>query len=343
MNFLDLNSYMTDFIFDYISNVKYVGQNKLNFRCPLCGDGKKSTSHRGWFYIDTGSYFCWNAGCIANESGLSGLKFLSLISGKSITEVRQELINRARRFNSPIINKTNNNEKFLLFDDENESNNSKKCQYIINKIKDDEWDENLPNFVIEYINKRKLLKAPFLPKSFKFFFNKKMKRLVIPWTDTYYQERQIIKSNETSMKYVFPKGIEKPLFGLDNIDKNFKYIFILEGVFDSIWVKNGVAAGSLRLSNYQNDILKKYKNDGFELIYMPDNQQKDESSFEKSIKFCKDAPFEKIFIWPKSLKCFKDINESIIFNDKFIDLWKNEKFLTQNVFNGIKAKLKLMK
>jgi hypothetical protein len=32
-----------------------------------------------------------------------------------------------------------------------------------------------------------------------------------------------------------------------------------------------------------------------------------------------------------------------MFNDKFIDLWKNEKFLTQNIFNGIKAKLKLIK
>lgn len=340
MNFLDLNSYMTDFIFDYISNVKYVGQNKLNFRCPLCGDGKKSTSHRGWFYIDTGSYFCWNAGCIANESGLSGLKFLSLISGKSITEVRRDLISRASKFNSPII-KNNKQEKFSLFDDE-DTEIVKKHQYIIEKIELGEWDETLPKFVLEYINKRKLLIAPFLPKTFKFYFNKRLKRLVIPWNDTYYQERQILNSKSNEMKYLFPKGVEKPIFGIDNIDKNFKYIFILEGVFDSIWVKNGVAAGSLTLSNHQKQLLKSYKDDGFRIIYMPDNQYQDKSSYDKTLSICVKNPYEEIFIWPKILNKFKDINESIIFNDKFIELWKNENFLKNNIFNGVRAKLQLM-
>ena len=94
MSFFDLNAYMADMVYEYIPGVKRVGSNKLNFRCPLCGDGKKKTSHRGWFYIDTGSYFCWNAGCIAADSGMQGLKFLSLISGKPIPEIKSELIKK---------------------------------------------------------------------------------------------------------------------------------------------------------------------------------------------------------------------------------------------------------
>ena len=40
---------------------------------------------------------------------------------------------------------------------------------------------------------------------------------------------------------------------------SFKYLFLLEGVFDAIFVKNGLAVGSLKLSNKQQEILEQYK------------------------------------------------------------------------------------
>ena len=78
MNIFDIKEYMPEMVYEYVPNVKRIG-NKLNFRCPICGDGKKLSSKRGWFYIDTGSYFCWNAGCPGN-AGMSGLMFLSAVS-----------------------------------------------------------------------------------------------------------------------------------------------------------------------------------------------------------------------------------------------------------------------
>ena len=39
---------------------------------------------------------------------------------------------------------------------------------------------------------------------------------------------------------------------------------------------------------------------------------------------------------------FKDINETIMFNDKFIDVWKDESYLIKYISNGINAKLKLL-
>lgn len=49
-NLFDLTPYMVDMIYELIPGVRRRG-DKLNFRCPICGDGKKKTSHRGYFYL----------------------------------------------------------------------------------------------------------------------------------------------------------------------------------------------------------------------------------------------------------------------------------------------------
>lgn len=336
-NFIDLKDYMTELVYEYVPGVKRVGSNKLNFRCPICGDGHKSTSHRGWFYIDTGSYFCWNAGCPANETGMSGLKFLSVVSGKTVSEVKEELLSKANAFQKRG-NSYQPKSLSSVFDENEET--IKEKQYIIEKVKDGEWTDELPLFVKEYVEKRHLNEASFLPSWFRFYYDKKLKRLVIPWSDDYYQERTVMKSQWREDKYKFPPGIKKPIFGLDTIDSNFKYIFVLEGVFDSIWVKNGIAVGSLRLSNHQKEILRSYS-DEYKLVWMPDNQRTDNSSFEKTTKIIKEHPYESVFIWPKVLNKFKDVNDTIIYSKKFIEIWKNEKFLIDNISSGLMAQLKL--
>ncbi len=333
---IDIKDYMPEMVFEYVSGVRRVGSNKLNFRCPICGDGHKSTSHRGWFYIDDGTYYCWNAGCPANEHGMSGVNFLAAVSGKTPAEIKSELIKRANQFSFKPSNTVSVKNAYDLFSNIKE----KKLNKFDENVKDGIWTEDLPLYAKSYIEKRKLLQAPYLPNGFKFYFDKKLRRLVIPWTDEYYQERTVLNSQKNEDKYKFPTGIEKPIFGLNNLDSSFKYIFVLEGVFDAIWCKNGIAVGSLRLSNHQKDILKDYEND-FKIVWMPDNQFADTSSFEKTSKIIKDNPYESVFIWPKELKKFKDVNETVIYSDRFIDAWKSEKFLTQNISNGLMAQLKL--
>ena len=337
MNILDLKPYMGEMVYEYVPGVKRHNGNKLNFRCPICGDGKKKTSHRGWFYLDSGSYLCWNAGCPA-EGGMSGLKFLSLVSGKSISEIRSELIKKAGSFSSAIDKCEIKDMSNSLFDDNKKPKSVQR--YILDKIELNEWTDNLPLFAKKYLEERKLNMASFLPPSFKFYYDKKLKRLVIPWSNEYYQERLIFSSKKDDPKYIFPQNVEKPLFGEECIDKNFKYIFLVEGVFDSIWVKNGLAVGSLTLSNHQREILKKYEND-FTIVYLMDNQFADNSSMEKTKKLADKEPFTNIFIWPKVLHMFKDINDTIIFNDKFIDIWKDEEFLKKYICSGLKVKLNL--
>ena len=107
-------------------------------------------------------------------------------------------------------------------------------------------------------------------------------------------------------------------------------------------MKNGVAVGSLRMSAHQEQILEKYKED-YKLIWMPDNQFADHSSFEATKRLCSKDPYMEMFIWPEALKRFKDINESVMHSDKFIELWKNESFLTKCIKNGLAAMLLLSK
>lgn len=334
---LDLNSYMADMIYELVPGVKRHG-DKLNYKCPICGDGKKRTSHRGWYYFKTGTVFCWNAGCPCN-SGMSGYKFLSLLSGKSIAEIKSELIKRAGTFTSTIIE---DEPKENIF---NELNKVKKNKLSIKEnLLDDNWTENLPTIVLDLLNKRKILLAPYI-KGLKFYYNKKSKRLVIPWSDTYWQERALFKyQEEQEGKYLFPfdENTKKPIFGLNYADLSGQNLFLLEGVFDSIFVKGGLAVGSLKLSNYQNELLDPYKKN-HNIIFFMDNQWIDKSSHIETLKILKEQPFQKVFIWPKELAKFKDVNESIIYSDKFINLWTNEKFLNSRIFSGIKGLLELKK
>jgi len=190
-----------------------------------------------------GTYYCWNAGCPGHDKGLSGLQFLSLLTKRPQHEIKKELIQRAGTFNSVI--KTNNNtvekveENTLndLFDDLKEKKEQKQSllnQYLL----DNKWTE-LPEWVQKEVNKRKIFKSPYIKRDWNLYYDKITNRLVIPWTDNYYQLRALTKKQEEeSGKYMFPPDVEKPIFGLNNIDPSFKYLFLLEGVFDAIFVRN---------------------------------------------------------------------------------------------------------
>lgn len=331
----DLNNEMLQMVYELVPNIHRQG-NHLNFHCPLCGDGKKKSSRRGYWYINTGSYYCFNGGCIANEKGLNGIQFLSLLTGKSASEIKTELIKRAGTFKHVVSSNISTTINEQEFDDLlGLSGSPIKKNFVLH----DDWID-LPTEVQKEVDRRKIYKSPFIASDWKLYYDKKKNRLVIPWTKDYYQERALTKKQQKEEgKYLFPPEIEKPIYGLNNIDPNFKYLFLLEGVFDAIWVKNGLAVGSLILSQKQKLQLQSYKD--YTIVYFMDNQFKDQSSKNQTIKISKENPFQKIFIWPKKLSMFKDVNESVIYSDKFIELWSNQNFLIQNIANGIKANMLL--
>ena len=296
--------------------------DRLQCRCPLCGDSAKNKRlKRFWYYKKTVSCICWNAGCVCSGKGLPILKVLSLITGQTISELKFEYL---KSLNKPK-----------------------------QKIQKEEIPEPLPKQKVElknswvpiddkiqgYIDKRKIMSAPYCPENWKFYFDKKTKRLVIPWyihnKMVTYQLRAIFKNQ--SPKYLFPFGIEKPIFGIDKIDESFEYIFGLEGSFDSIFVKNGVAIGGVTPTVTQIETVEKTL---CNFVHFFDNQHHDSTSLEKTIRLAEKNPKAKMFVWPKEIK-EKDVNEYIMkhndnpFND--ID------FLQSHVMSGLKAKLYLYK
>ena len=121
-------------VYELVPDIHRQG-NQLNFHCPLCGDGKKKSSRRGYWYINTGSYYCFNGGCVANEKGLNGLQFLSLLTNKPISEIKTDLIKRAGKFKHVLSSQPVSTS--MSFEDLFESEKEKLKSKIIN----DDWVE----------------------------------------------------------------------------------------------------------------------------------------------------------------------------------------------------------
>lgn len=78
--------------------------------------------------------------------------------------------------------------------------------------------------------------------------------------------------------------------------------------------------------------MEEYKND-YTIVYFMDNQYKDKSSYDETLKLAIEQPWINLFIWPEKLKDYKDVNDTIIASDNFLRLWSNEGFLQNRVFN----------
>lgn len=271
--------------------------NKLNFRCPLCGDSKKSaTKKRGWFYLSNGSFYCFNCG-----TGMSGINFLKAISGSSYEDIRKEYTklflksglssNLSSHFEVP-------NEEPSIFD--------------MKSIIDPTWKNTLSKDAEDYLKSRKVLDAPFLQDQLWTTYSKDKSReyILIPWSvngaEAYYQLNDF--KHYTSMKYIFPKDLKKLLFGFDNIDMSFPYIFLFEGVFDSVFVKNGIATGTKAVTDYQLKLLKD-RYPYHQLVISFDNDVSGIEAMEKLIQ--RNADF-KYFKWFDSTTKAKDINELVL-------------------------------
>lgn len=294
--------------------------DKWIFRCPICGDSKKNKrKKRGFYYLSSNTYHCFNEECHA-----VGLNIVAKFFNRTISDVKSEFIDglvkqgalqRPTRLTCEVL------ESMIA-----------KETIVKPLIKPDSWIDLTPD-ALEYLNKRKIFKAPYLPSNFKFFVDTITDRLIIPWITnneiTYYQARAM---DNREPKYLFPSNYSKSIFGLDNIDKDFKYIFEVEGVLDSIFIKNGIAIGGMNVSEYQQQFLSKYPTHTKVLFF--DNQWIDPASMKMSIKIATENINQPIFIWPKDITV-KDVNEFIMRYDN--NIFTDIDFLLSRVYYGLKA------
>jgi hypothetical protein len=159
---------------------------------------------------------------------------------------------------------------------------------------------------------------------------------LIPWkingVDAYYQVNDFLKI--TSMKYMFPKGKKKLIYGLDNIDPSYNKIFAFEGVYDSVFVKNGIATGTKAITDFQMKLIKD-RWPYHEICIAFDN---DAPGFASTMKMVESEKASKFFAWFKDGAQEKDINERILVLNE-INAFSNEKYLDSLVFDKLQMKL----
>jgi len=320
---LDQATWLYDKIRPYIPRNHVPNGNDINFPCPFCNEAssaKKRGTRRGHYYINTQTYWCYRC-----EKWAHGLELYSQMSGTPQEEIKPEYF----RFKY-------SKDATDIYLDQLSDKNEFCIEY--NEIPP-QMRNDLPPHVTKYLKDRKIFQAPGLPKDYKFYYfsEKNREYIVIPWIyngqECYYQRR--ILSDNTEFKYLFPKDLEKSVFGLDNIDTTFKYIICVEGVFDAIWIKNGIAIGGKALSDYQKwFISQRYPH--HTLIYAFDNDIPGKNAM---LKIIEKNPNSKFLNWFNYAKEAKDVNEYVIKYNS--NIFYNKENLEKMICNSIKMKLLL--
>jgi hypothetical protein len=297
-----LRDWLNEQILSYLPSDRVRQGDKINFRCPVCGDSKKnSAKKRGYYYLNNASFHCFN--CDAN---LSGYKLLQLLSGQDYEELKTQ------RFKM-VFNGNNFNSLSSFSYDEPAENKNTNVLTFKNVIKP-EYKNELSGRAEDYLKNRLVLDAPFLKEKFYSYYAKnKNEYILIPWkingVDAYYQVNDFLKNNPNGPKYIFPKNRDKLIYGLDNIDISFPYLICFEGVYDSLFVKNGIAIGGKNLTELQEKILKN-RFPRHKIVFALDNDRPGLEATARELK--KEGSTSKMFFrWFDRSTKEKDINDFV--------------------------------
>ena len=295
------------------------------FRCPVCGDSRSNKNlQRGNYYLDTDSFHCFR--CQATRSGMG---LISELTHQSFREVQSEFLLGLRNgFGGAIDDNTTTDNILPTID-----LSSKRDEPIeINK----NWGD-IPTDVNRIIKERGIYDAPFYPKNWRLYYDARFNKIIIPWTrdgEIKCHQFMRIDPNEDCPKYMFGKDQDKDVFNLKQIDFDADYVFLVEGVYDTIFVKNGVAIGGLNPSEEQLELIS-LQTLGVP-VYLPDNQHTDAASKRFTNKLIDDGKL--VFIWPKYIT-EKDVNEYVMKTNNHD--FENVEWLKSRIFRGIRAKLEL--
>ena len=300
-----------------LDKFKKVRDNLFNFRCPYCGDSRKSQSKaRGYFYRKKNDYFyrCHNCG-----KGTTFGKVLEYID----TMMYKEYIMERYKGDAPKTEAPEFNFKAPKF----------------KKI-----DPKLEN--LTPINKlngghpaRQFVESRQLPEEFysdlylcpKFFEWSKIQsqqehpRLVIPFRD---ESGEVFAAQgrafgKESPKYLTIKFQDKPkIFGLDRVDFAKRY-YVVEGPLDSMFLDNCLAVAGADF---------RYLPPGDTTIVL-DNEPRSREIIKQMERLIHQE--HELVIWPTTITQ-KDINDMVLAGVEDI-----KTIIDNNTFSGLEAKMKL--
>lgn len=325
--------YVIQNIYTYCKRPQYrKNEGIYNAECCVCKEGASSGTKRRLFYFPSERYFyCFNC-----AKSWSELNWLTSVTGLQTTEILKETSNFVTSIN--VESKEYTSQTVALKDtpfippDSIDIFDKTQCAYF-----KDKKENVIITQAVEYSKQRKLATAINRPKSL--FVSPSdyvhSNRLIIPFygesgkIETY-QSRSL--RNSDYPKYLTKYG-EKCFFGESNIDSCIPYLFIVEGPIDAMFIQNGLGIGGAKVTERQEQFLQKHFDKTIVYIYDNDADNAEmQKTIHKSIKQGK-----SLFIWPKELKRFKDLNEvccQLDINSVSTD------FIIKNTFTGVEATVK---
>ena len=322
--------------YQYAGSPKYNrGSNFYQGSCPICREGTSwLKKQRCYYVVKKNIIHCHNCGWHGNP-----INWIMELSGDSFSKVMHD----SQDYDTVDIDEFSNKPKI------------KKINYELPCDCIDLEDEDQLNFfanelvvkkATEVLRNRRLLTSVNRPKKYYATLNDPVheNRLIIPFYDEnnkiiFYQSRKLL-DNDKKAKYLSKKDSERSVFNVDRVDENIPYLFVTEGPLDSTFIRNGIAlagiseSGSETFTEKQKTQLKLFPL--HELIYVLDNQWNDQTAQKKS-KALLDAN-EKVFIWPKEYRQFKDLNDVCMAYklDEF-----PYKFIQKHSYTGMTGKMKI--
>ena len=297
---------------------KRVKPNLYNFRCPICGDSEKQKNKaRGYLYQIKANtnYRCHNCG--ASMSFNNFLKQIDPgVQKQYAMEKFKEGFSGGRNF---VVEEPEFNFEEPVF--KKKLDLPRASEVAVAK---------------EYLEKRMIDPSKFyFAKKYKEWVNTQKQtfdtigrdesRIIIPMYDTKqnligFQGRSLGPSLVKYITTLFVDDAPK-LYGLDEINDS-KPIYIVEGPFDSTFIKNAVAMcgsdvdiGSFNWSDY---------------IYVYDNEPRNREIVNRISKTIDRG--DKVVIWPSTIP-EKDINDMVLAGQDV------QSVVESNVYSGLKAKL----
>ena len=324
-SYIDLK-YIND-ISGRLEQFKKRGDYLYNFRCPHCGDSKKSkTKARAYFYRVKNDMFFKCHNCNLGQSLTNFLKFLD-------NKVYEKYLLERYKGSAPSTPKpefTDFKPKFKEVD-------------ILDGLQPvSELSEDHP--VRQYVVNRKIPKKYFsklfLCNKFMSYVNKvkpgtfphqkgEHPRLIIPFYDVNdrvfaFQGRAFGKEQPKYLTVKIDENKQK-VYGLERVNLQ-EPLFIVEGPIDSLFVDNCLAAGGADLT---------LKIPPEQVTYIFDNEPRNKEIIRRMYDVVeKDY---NIVIWPDDIQ-FKDVNEMIMNGMTKIEI-KN--IISNNTFAKLEALTKL--
>ena len=310
-----------------LSQFKKKGDYLFNFRCPHCGDSKKSkTKARAYLYrVKNDMFFkCHNCG-----EGQSLTNFLKFLDNK---KYEQYLLERYKG-SAP----STPEPKFTNFKPEFKEVNILDGLQPVNDLNDD-------HPVKKYVLKRKIPEKYhsklFLCNKFMAFVNKakpntfshtkgEHPRLIIPFYDNNnkvfaFQGRAFGKEQPKYLTVKLDENKQK-VYGLDTVNLQ-EHIHIVEGPIDSMFLNNCLAAAGADLT---------LKVEPSNVTYIFDNEPRNKEIIKRMYDVIEKN--YNVVIWPDNLQ-LKDVNDMIVSGMSKAEV---QTIISKNTFAKLEALTKL--